>query len=85
MDPWYLVPDIETVGNVLGPGCSSAMGLFMEHGPCRILDADGPKYHNESWNSNANIIYIDQPIGAGFSYAEYGENVVRLCVIACSS
>ncbi|KAL0950606.1 hypothetical protein HGRIS_007397 [Hohenbuehelia grisea] len=58
-----------------GPGCSSAVGLFMELGPCRISDERGPKFHNESWNTNANVIFIDQPIGVGFSYAEYGESV----------
>ncbi|KAF9262351.1 serine carboxypeptidase [Marasmius fiardii PR-910] len=58
-----------------GAGASSSLGLFMELGPCRILDADGPKFHPESWNSNANVFFIDQPIGVGFSYAEYGESV----------
>ncbi|KAJ8457603.1 hypothetical protein ONZ45_g18247 [Pleurotus djamor] len=58
-----------------GPGGSSAMGLFMELGPCRILDEKGPAFHPESWNSNANIFFIDQPVGVGFSYAEYGEFV----------
>ncbi|GAW07315.1 serine carboxypeptidase [Lentinula edodes] len=58
-----------------GPGCSSSLGLFMELGPCRVLDDDGPKFHPESWNTNANVFFIDQPIGVGFSYAEYGESV----------
>lgn len=49
-----------------------------DEGPCRVLDSDGPQFHPESWNSNANIFFIDQPIGVGFSYAEYGETVVRI-------
>ena len=54
---------------------------WLIQGPCRVLDATGPKYHPESWNSNANIFFIDQPIGVGFSYAEHGESVVRVLII----
>ncbi|KDR70098.1 hypothetical protein GALMADRAFT_76614 [Galerina marginata CBS 339.88] len=58
-----------------GPGCSSSLGLFMELGPCRVLDANGTKFHPESWNTNANVFFVDQPIGVGFSYADHGETV----------
>ncbi|OCH92452.1 serine carboxypeptidase [Obba rivulosa] len=58
-----------------GPGGSSAMGLFMELGPCNIVDADNVAFNPYSWNEHANIFFIDQPIGVGFSYAEYGETV----------
>ncbi|KAJ7804149.1 Alpha/Beta hydrolase protein [Mycena olivaceomarginata] len=45
-----------------GPGCSSGVGLFMELGPCRVHNAEnGTVFHPESWNSNANIFFIDQP------------------------
>ena len=27
-------------------------------------------------NTNANVFFVDQPIGVGFSYADYGEYVV---------
>ncbi|KAF7430454.1 hypothetical protein PC9H_006161 [Pleurotus ostreatus] len=56
-----------------GPGGSSVVGLLTGLGSRRMLDASGPKYHPESWNSKANIFFIDQPVGTGFSYAEYGE------------
>ncbi|KAF5376948.1 hypothetical protein D9615_007272 [Tricholomella constricta] len=40
-----------------------------------ISDANGTKYFPESWNSNANVFFVDQPVGVGYSYAEYGEVV----------
>ncbi|KAJ7244362.1 serine carboxypeptidase [Mycena rebaudengoi] len=59
-----------------GPGCSSGLGLLMELGPCRVESAaNGTKFHPESWNSKANVFFIDQPIGVGFSYADHGEKV----------
>ncbi|KAF8589301.1 serine carboxypeptidase [Ramaria rubella] len=58
-----------------GPGCSSSLGLFMELGPCQIKDANGTTFNPYSWNSKANIFFIDQPIHVGWSYAEYGEIV----------
>ncbi|KAJ7651843.1 serine carboxypeptidase [Mycena rosella] len=44
-------------------------------GPCRISDENGTSFHPESWNTNANIFFVDGPIGVGFSYADYGETV----------
>lgn len=59
-----------------GPGYSSSMGLFMEHGPCSTLESVEPEYNPYSWTTNANVFYVDQPVGTGFSYADYGEYVV---------
>ncbi|RDX49394.1 serine carboxypeptidase [Lentinus brumalis] len=58
-----------------GPGASSSMGLFMELGPCRVTDANATESHPYSWNEHANVFFVDQPVGVGFSYAEYGETV----------
>ncbi|KAI5965649.1 uncharacterized protein KGF55_001011 [Candida pseudojiufengensis] len=51
-----------------GPGCSSSYGLFFELGPSSIDLNLKPKYNPYSWNSNASVIFLDQPTGTGFSY-----------------
>lgn len=81
--------------SLIGPGCSSSLGLYMElgrkchnllnvlkliivpTGPCRIKDVNSTVHNPHSWNSVANIFFIDQPVGVGFSYADYGEFVVN--------
>lgn len=52
-----------------GPGCSSLTGLFFELGPARI-GADLKPIHNPySWNANASVIFLDQPVNVGYSYS----------------
>ena len=53
-----------------GPGCASEIALFYENGPYQFNE-DGKtlKSNPNSWNSHANLIYVDQPIGTGFSKA----------------
>ncbi|KAI0069949.1 serine carboxypeptidase [Panus rudis PR-1116 ss-1] len=58
-----------------GPGGSSAMGLFVELGPCRLVQDNATMSNPYSWNEVANIFFIDQPIGVGASYADFGETV----------
>eukprot|EP00754_Rhynchopus_humris_P035352 Rhum_TRINITY_DN16872_c0_g1::Rhum_TRINITY_DN16872_c0_g1_i1::g.164734::m.164734 len=51
-----------------GPGCSSELALLFENGPCHANEAGTGTVNNPySWNSNANLVYIDQPAGVGFS------------------
>ncbi|GLB36810.1 putative peptidase S10 family protein [Lyophyllum shimeji] len=54
-----------------GPGCSSSLGLLMELGPCRIAGPNSTKSFEHAWNSKANVFFIDQPAGVGYSYTDY--------------
>jgi hypothetical protein len=57
--------------------------------PCRVVQDDGEiklKYHPKSWNEFERILFVDQPVGVGFSYAEHGERVVsRFLVLLVSA
>lgn len=50
-----------------GPGCSSMDGALMEVGPLRVHEFDSIVW-NEGWFNVADLLFIDQPIGTGFSY-----------------
>lgn len=53
-----------------GPGASSSLGNFLEHGPYR-LQANGSLTKNPStWTSLASVVYFDQPVGTGYSYCD---------------
>ncbi|KAI5868098.1 Alpha/Beta hydrolase protein [Durotheca rogersii] len=52
-----------------GPGCSSMMGLFMELGPSSVNKDGSLKFNEYAWNSNASVIFIDQPVNTGYSYS----------------
>ncbi|KAJ9193558.1 hypothetical protein DTO166G4_585 [Paecilomyces variotii] len=51
-----------------GPGCSSLDGALMEVGPYRLKDDHTLEYNNGSWDEFANLLFVDQPVGTGFSY-----------------
>lgn len=47
------------------------IGLFQENGPCKFnagSSSTTPVNNTLSFNNYANMIYIDQPVGVGFSY-----------------
>ena len=52
-----------------GPGCSSLTGLFMELGPSSITEDRKVKFNPYSWNANASVIFLDQPVNVGYSYS----------------
>jgi len=64
-----------------GPGSTSMFGLFAENGPLRVIrngtgpndflvNWQDPASTPGSWFDVADILYIDQPVGTGFSFGE---------------
>ena len=52
-----------------GPGCSGLLGLLTEQGPFKP-NANGQLEPNEwRWNRIANMIFVEQPVGVGYSYS----------------
>ena len=52
-----------------GPGCSGLIGFLTEQGPFRP-DANGNVNANPyAWNKVANMVFLEQPVGVGFSYS----------------
>lgn len=51
-----------------GPGCSSLDGALMEIGPYRLSDENTLTYNNGSWDEFANVVFVDNPVGTGYSY-----------------
>jgi len=58
-----------------GPGCSSQLALMTENGPCTPTPDGLDTIRNEySWNNNANMMWVDQPAGVGYSYGTQNDH-----------
>ncbi|KAI8982714.1 alpha/beta-hydrolase [Trametes punicea] len=53
-----------------GPGSSGMIALTTENGPIHVLANGTWVFNNFSWNHLADMIWIDQPVGTGFSTAD---------------
>lgn len=76
---WFFPSDNPAATNEIalwlngGPGCSSLDGLLQENGP--FLWQSGtyaPQPNPFSWTNLTNMVWVDQPIGTGFSPAASG-------------
>jgi len=50
-----------------GPGVSSLYGLFAENGPFDVVNGT-VRLREYSWHKNYSVLYIDQPVGTGYSF-----------------
>jgi hypothetical protein len=52
-----------------GPGQSAISGAMYENGPCYVgPDGNSTIPNPHSRNNRVNMLYVDQPVGAGYSY-----------------
>jgi len=58
-----------------GPGCSGLIGFWQESGPLKILPGLNVTLSDITWTKYANVIYIEQPTGVGFSYDTQSDQV----------
>ena len=61
-----------------GPGCSSMDGAMMEVGPYRVKEGGTLEYNKGSWDEFTNLLFVDNPVGTGFSYVNTDSYVHEL-------
>ncbi|XP_072934109.1 venom serine carboxypeptidase-like [Epargyreus clarus] len=73
---WYfpaMIPNKKDAPVILwlqgGPGATSLFGLFTENGPLRVRN-DKFERRKYTWALSHHIIYIDNPVGTGFSFTK---------------
>jgi len=53
-----------------GPGASSMFAIFVENGPFSLTADKKLKPRKYSWHLDHNVLYIDNPVGTGFSFTD---------------
>ncbi|KAH8116530.1 alpha/beta-hydrolase [Phellopilus nigrolimitatus] len=53
-----------------GPGASSMLGLLLENGPLLVTESGELTANNLSWANLVDYVWVDQPVGTGFSTAD---------------
>jgi len=66
-----------------GPGTSGEFNLLFETGPLKATEHETIVYNPYSWNEFADLIFVDQPVGVGFSTAKNNDTVCKnhTCVV----
>lgn len=57
-------------------------GALMEIGPYRLKDRDHLRYNEGAWDEFSNLLFIDNPVGTGFSYVNTDSFVHELTEMA---
>lgn len=77
---WYFVKS-ETAPLIVwlqgGPGSSCMFGIFVEHGPYQFNKKNMLRKRKYAWTENFNVLYIDNPVGVGFSFTNNTDGYAR--------
>jgi len=60
-----------------GPGCSSELALLYENGPYALTKELKLMRREYGWDVAANVIFVDSPVGTGFSYSTSRKDAAR--------
>ena len=60
-----------------GPGCSSMTGAFFELGPLYVNETLGAQVRALTWANEFHLLFVDNPLGAGYSYAVNDADYVK--------
>jgi serine carboxypeptidase-like clade I len=76
---WFVEAEVEDPTSVAtvawfngGPGCSSLDGFIYEMGPFEVQKDLTLVPREYRWNKLVNMLYIEAPVGVGFSYNDNG-------------
>ena len=54
----------------------------MEIGPYRVTKDQQLRYNNGSWDEFSNVLFVDNPVGTGFSYVNTDSYISELTDMA---
>ncbi|XP_037273644.1 venom serine carboxypeptidase-like [Rhipicephalus microplus] len=60
-----------------GPGLSALFGLFLENGPVAINESGNLSPRNNTLQKNMSVLYVDLPVGAGFSFTTHNDSYAK--------
>uniref|UniRef100_A0A1A9V2F1 Carboxypeptidase n=1 Tax=Glossina austeni TaxID=7395 RepID=A0A1A9V2F1_GLOAU len=80
---WYFPSEINTTSAPVllslegGPGLSSVMSVLAETGPYALNVKGQLRKREHRWCKTHHVIYLDNPVGSGFSFTDHEEGYAR--------